>query len=145
MLPAESPAVPFVTASVVACSTTWIEPPALALELPAVALTTAKTRTAAAAAAAGTSRRFISLPSLVEKDKTYRVGTAVSTQNVREPGGWLLRSLRTQARRDLRDRGTLGVTHTLSALPVGIGDLVRKVENEALVIGELLWCRLALE
>src|SRR5207247_973671 len=62
MLPAESPAVPFVTASVVACSITWIEPPAFARELPAVALTTAKTRTAAAAAAAGTSRRFISPP-----------------------------------------------------------------------------------
>src|SRR5712691_3005558 len=77
MLPAESPAVPFVTASVVACSTTWIEPPALALELPAVALTTAKTRTAAAAAAAaaGTRRRFISpLPCREGQDISRRDG-----------------------------------------------------------------------
>ena len=53
--------------------------------------------------------------------------------------------MRTEALRDLRDRCSLGVTHTVSALPVSIGDLLRKVENEALVLGELLWCRLALE
>src|SRR5436309_12562195 len=84
MLPAESPAVPFVTASVVACSITWIEPPALARELPAVALTTAKTRTAAAAAAAGTSRRFISpLPCREGQDISRRDG-AVYPQGLQE-------------------------------------------------------------
>src|SRR5438094_3315626 len=86
MLPAESPAVSCVTASVVACSITWIEPPAFALELPAVALTTAKTRTAAATAAAGTSRRFISpLPCREGQDISRRDG-AVYPQRPRNRG-----------------------------------------------------------
>src|SRR6266851_4434721 len=99
MLPAESPAVPFVTASVVACSITWIEPPAFARELPAVALTTAKTRTAAAAA--GTSRRFISpLPCRGAQDISRRDG-AVYPQDLQESRSpfWIFRrGLRERAR-----------------------------------------------
>src|SRR5206468_5544364 len=120
MFPASSPAVPLVTASVVACSMTWMVPPSVFRELPAVAFTTAKTRTPAVTTSAGTTSRFILSPpwsgparplsgqneavTIIERDGHERQADRQGLQD--RPGSPLVSGLRR-----LRDPGRAPVLH----------------------------------